>query len=153
MVCFLFSSFLVTYFQVLNLLTDNNILYRRTTTTMEKKTAQENISSSWAIVCFFYNHCRYEFSTVSLNSFFVMFYYSYEMCVRILGRLRPVVPKLWKFQQEMGCIISAGTNFQPFLLILFSLCFIIATKCVYKFSEGCAQSFRSYGSFSMKWVA
>ena len=31
----------------------------------------------------------------------------------------------------MGCIISAGTNFQPFLLILFTLCFIIATKCVY----------------------
>ena len=53
----------------------------------------------------------------------------------------------------LGSIITAGTNFQPFVLILFSLCFTIATKCVYEFSEGCDQSFRSYGSFSRKWVA
>ena len=39
----------------------------------------------------------------------------------------------------MGCIIFAGTNFQLFLLIIFSLCSNIATKSVYKFSKGCAR--------------
>ena len=79
-----------------------------------------------------------------VNSFFNLLYYSYEMRVQIFRRLPSTDPKLKSSLGEIGWTTATGMSFCSFFLILFLNCSTIATKCMYKYSEGCARRIRSY---------
>lgn len=80
------------------------------------------------------NNCRYKFSLVLFNSFFIFFYYSYEQHLQIFERLHPAL-----------------MSFHLFYLIFFFIFSIIATKhiCIYKFLKGCTQPFSSYIAYNI----
>ena len=88
----------------------------------------------------------------SLIFFFILFFYSYEICVQIIERLGQTVEKLQESLYEMGCVRATGTSFYLFSLIIFLFCSSIATKSECKLSKGCDKRLKCYRSFCMKWA-
>ena len=90
------------------------------------------------------NCCKGEFSSNSLNSFFILLYYSYETHLQILERLCPAVVEICFIWEDMRGTIAARVSFHPFFLIHFLFCSIIAMKRIYKFSKSCTQQLWRY---------
>ena len=83
---------------------------------------------------------RYEFSFIFSNYFCNVLYYSYAMLLQNFERLCPVVLKLDNLLVEIGWMMTPGTSFHLFFLIIFAMCSTIAMQCTWK---GCAQRFWS----------
>ena len=69
------------------------------------------IGGKWADI-----YCSYEFSLNSFDSFFILLYNSYKICLKSFERLHLAVPKLNQNWWEMGW---SGTSFHSIFLILF----------------------------------
>ena len=76
--------------------------------------------------------------------FFILLYYSYELCLQVCESLRPAVVELCHFMLENRLSIYSGTSFYRFLLVLFLFCSTIAMNYTYRFSKACTASLWSY---------
>ena len=87
-----------------------------------------------------------------LNFFFIVFYYSYRICIRSFKSLPRTVEMLWFNWVELTEIPCQVSRSSPIFLIFFSLYSTIATESAYEVSSRCLGRLKGYDLVGWIWV-